>query len=330
MTLKKSLPTWWYKITLNKLIKFIKTLQIGSDPTKIKLERDEKLDKFINLILDYPESLSLLYIWKKNRSLMIIPLQKDINYLYIKKSLEKKVNESFYLSNFIFNLREQYSNFEEDPEKISRLVTFLKKCIDSGLLIEKSEKIYLCQNCGNLIISYKKLTKCSCGLDLDCVFYLGSFSSSIIKSIELGHLTELLTLKILKRSKSIELIGFTTGDEKTVYTSIQYAGIGAEKSSNGEFDLFGMKAAILLFIECKFNQTIPRDIKDFLQHVEKMLSKIKNRFKKENLNLKHLNIIVSYDASKLTPLPNTLIVSLNKESIKNLEKKINLNLASEE
>jgi hypothetical protein len=156
-------------------------------------------------------------------------------------------------------------------------------------------------------------------MSYDFKFSLTSISPTISQEIISGHLLELYALRIARSIEDLKLIGMEIqGEEKVVYTSIQYSDIGVGDKSNGELDLLGVKNDTIAAFECKFNETTYSDIKDFLGIADNLYYRI--REKKPNLKL--IKIIISYDGSKLTPSNNFFVMS-----IKNL---ISINTAIKE
>lgn len=315
--------------TKTDILKYIESLQLRIDPRKVKLESDRELNQFLGLLYTYPEALVVLYRWKNSdhpHPLTFVD-PNEINYSELGNQLYQKVFSSFYLRNFIYNFFDQYSHLEEDNEKLIRVNEFLRKCLERRFLIQKDEQLLYCPECGDLLISrINKGRKCSCNSFYSFKFSLGSFTNKIAESIITGHIIELLTLRILRNIDKLSLIGSKVNNKK-IYTSIQYAGIGSGDKENGEFDLLAIRDDIVVFVECKFNETTYEDIKDFLTISDNLYFKIKENF--PNTKLKKLKVIISYNAEKLEleHANNVLIISLLHTEFSKIIKEINLKLS---
>jgi Holliday junction resolvase len=221
----------------------------------------------------------------------------------------------------VYSFFEQYSEVTLDNEKIKRINDFIKQARAKNFLDSKNEFLLYCSQCRKVVLTNKleEDDKCTCGMSYDFKFSLTSISPSISQEIISGHLLELYALRIARSIEDLKLIGMEIqGEEKVVYTSIQYSDIGVGDKSNGELDLLGVKNDTIAAFECKFNETTYSDIKDFLGIADNLYYRI--REKKPNLKL--IKIIISYDGSKLTPSNNFFVMS-----IKNL---ISINTAIKE
>lgn len=307
----------------NKIIQLLKNKQIRIDQRKTELEKDKKLNQFLELLIQYPEALHLLYKLKDKRYPLIVPLQKDINIKNVKSHLQNKVIGYFYIRECVFEFLDQYSYFINNQKEFTRVVEFLRKCVEQSILIEKPEKIYYCQNCNNFILTTKPVEICKCGNNFDIILSLTGFTESVIKSMKMGHLLELIIMKMLRNySNNIKLVGYET-DSITVFTSIQYTDVGSGEKNNAEFDIIGVSDNILILIECKFNKTRYHDIKEFLASAGNLYLEVKRKFE----NVKALKVIISYDDCLLEYHNDAVVFSISKGGIKEFPKFLNSKLS---
>jgi len=304
-----------------KIIHLLKSRQLGFDPKKAEAEHNPRISRFIEHTLSYPEIWCFLFDWKHSPYPLIIVEPKDFVYEELKDELMQNTNQSFFIRNFAFSFSRQYQNLS-DPRKIRQINQFLSKIFKEQILIARKEIVFLCLNCDRIVLTNKvekvNNRKCNCGATYDFSFIPTQIPDEIFQEIINGHLLELFALRILKQVKNLQLVGMESNGKK-VYTSIQYEGAGVGKNFNAEFDLLGVKGNILITVECKFNKTKYDDIEIFLKASDNLYYQIKEHI--PELRMKKL--IFSYDATNLSPIKDSYIISLREiESIKKLIKEI--------
>ena len=289
----------------------IRSLQISVDSEKARLELDFEVRKFIDLLLLYPEALTVLFQWTRQPKPFIIVSPAEFNYAKLKSHMLDAVQETRYIREFAYSLISQYSE-AEDNARIVRINEFLGKASEAEMLDVKKEIALLCFECGSIVVTnaIDKIGTCTCGSPFDVRFRIATISEKISRTLTTGHLLELLALRIMRNVKQVKLIGMEfekDGKENKVYTSIQYAGIGVGDKENGELDVVGVKDDRIVAIECKFNETSHQDIDSFLGVSEKLYFKARERCPSIK---KVVKVVFSYDGSKLKTANGFFVFSL--------------------
>jgi len=300
-----------------ELVETIKSIQLKIDTSKAALEFDKKVQSFIELLNNYPEAWDVIFHWKEHPKPLVIVEPTHFDFVKLKSEILNIVSGSHYLREFAYSFFEQYEEFEHENEKIKKINEFLKKSRDENIFEPKSEYMLYCSQCGKTVLVNRldEKDKCNCGTSYDFKFSLASVPNKIVEGIISGHLLELYALRVVKMIEGLRLIGMEIGDEKekSVYTSIEYAGIGVGDKANGELDLLGLKNDFLVAIECKFNETTYDDIKDFLGVSDNLFFKVRE----SHPNVKMCKVIFSYNGSKLRSTNAFLATSLKNISSTN-------------
>jgi len=288
----------------------IKSLQLKIDRSKATLELDQRVQLFIKLLSEYIEAWDILFYWKGRPKPLVIVDPPHFDFTKLKSKILATVSGSHYLREFAYSFFEQYEALETDDHKIRRINEFLKAALSQNFLEPKNECMLFCSECGRTILTnrFDENDECSCGSQFDFKFFLASITGKLMEGIINGHLLEIYASHIMRMVNGVKLIGMGIGEreEKCVYTSIEYAGIGVGDRENGEIDVLGLINNSLIAIECKFNETTYNDVKDFLNISENLLLKIKEKYP----SVKMYKIILSYDGTKLKPTNTLRVISL--------------------
>ncbi|MFX0073136.1 MAG: hypothetical protein ACFFAO_18815 [Candidatus Hermodarchaeota archaeon] len=294
------------------LIDYIKQYQMRDyiDVEKADLEKNKILNIFINFLIYNQEFIQLLYEKRRKFNKFIIPLDEDLNLINFLNSLNELSSQSSFIEDLSHLLYKQFKNYLDKKKNLKNIFKLLNLAFQERFLERIDEYFYYCVNCHCYFITNKKFSKCICTEKL-ISFSFATIPDIIKKSIQNGHIVEHYTLNILKNN-DIKLIGIEYNFNE-IYTSIQYSKIGAGEKRNAEFDLIALKDNLILFIECKFNQTKYREIKDFLEATENFMTRIKIKFKQYNMR----RLIITQDKSKLeVPLEiNDLIIIELKDNL---------------
>lgn len=278
----------------DEIIEYIKSFQLIQyiDLEKVELEKDKKLNIFIDILTENFDFLIFLYKYRNSFKKLIIPGNDDLNIINFFEIMNGILPKSEFIRNLFFLFEEQFADILNDQSKCRNIIKLLNECYVKGLFNKIEEYFYYCLNCKSYYITNKELTECKCNDEL-ITFLFASFPNKVKKSIINGHILEHLVLNYIKNFQ-IKLIGIKSSSGET-YTSIQYSGIGVGDKNNAEFDLLYFFRETLVFIECKFNETTYSDVKDFIIASQNFYDILKLKF----TNLKFKRIIISYDSSKL-------------------------------
>lgn len=293
------------------LTQSIKALQLRIDTDKANLEHDEKIQNFVRLLIDFPDAWSVIYHWRLHAKPLVVVEPSEFNFLRLQDDLLHIVSSSHYLRQYAYSFFEQYGALNFDTDRIKKVNYFLKNCGDNGLLERKDEFLLYCSQCHKVVLVNRLdnvREHCMCGMPYDFKFSLISIPSNISQEILSGHLLELYSLRVTKTIEGLNLIGMEVegSKRKTVFTSIEYSGIGVGEKTNGELDLLGIKDKTLIAFECKLNETTLGDIKDFLGVSDNLFFKARD----VEPNLKLRKVIITYDGSKLNPLNSYFVMSI--------------------
>jgi len=293
-------------LSTEEIIEYIREYQLSYDARKARLEKDRRVRRFINLLINYPRAFRILYKWKNNPKPLIIIEPEDFSYKDIKLRLLGKIRKNYhFIRDFVYLLLNQYEGM--DDTETSNINRFLKEALGAGLLEPKEEALFYCLQCNRLLLTESSEETCVCKNRFDFKFLMTFFPDYIKEEMSLNHLLENFALHLLKKIKGLRLIGKKLEpQEEEVYTSIQYAGIGTGEKENAELDLLAIKRNFLIFIECKFNETTLSDINEFLETSNKLYWRVKEKYP----SIEKKKIIFSYDASKLTPISDFSVISL--------------------
>ncbi len=296
-----------------EIIYYIKSFQLSRyiDEEKAELEYNDSLNRFIDLVIKNQEFLLILYANRLKFNRLVIPLDEDLNLKYFLNIFQDLTYKHNLIEGIYHSIKNQFGFYLVNKDIIKKLIRFLNLAVQKGFLSKNNEFLYYCIKCHIYYITNKILNRCLCEKSL-ISFTFAILPDILKKSVQTGHIIEHLVLNYLKQFK-IKLIGI---DYRSLeqYTSIQYSGVGTGGNENAEFDLIAIKNNFLVFIECKFNQTTYKDIKDFVRAADIFGNIISTKFR----NLKIIKIIITYDKSRLE-VPKTIenfkIIELQNESL---------------
>ncbi len=281
------------------------------DEEKVELEKDNKLNLFIDLLIENQEFLPILYDKRNKFKKFLIPINEDLNLDNFLKIAKDLCVQSSYIEEIYHLIYELFKDYLNSSVNLKKIFHFLNLAVQYELLAKSTEYLYYCVDCHCYFITNKRFYRCNCNEKL-ISFSFAVIPDIIKKSIQNGHIIEHLVLNFLKMN-DVKLIGIEYNYDE-IFTSIQYSGIGAGEKNNAEFDLIALKDFHIIFIECKFNLTTFSDIKDFLISTDNFIEIIKTKYNQYGMR----RILITQDKSKLKVPPeitNLKIIELQNDKL---------------